>query len=118
VFAAAFFCAHKHTQDLPLFIHKSTDCRPLSIFFMKYVAVTPQNEKEKSELKKTGPNSTFDQPTNAQRAPLTFLIVLCSVSVVCFSGKLSVVLVGFGMFYRFIHLCLCVQVFRLIFLAL
>jgi hypothetical protein len=29
---------------------------------------------------------------------------------VCFGGKLSVVLVGFGTFYRFIHLRLCVNV--------
>jgi len=77
---------------------------PLSSFFMKYVVVTQQYKKENAGLKHTGSNSTLELPTDPHKAPVTVLTVLCRISVVCCDGKLSVVLVGFGMFYRLIHL--------------
>jgi hypothetical protein len=54
---------------------------------MRYIAVTPQYKNENAELKQAGSDSTLELPTD----PLTFLIVLCRVSVLCFGGKLGVV---------------------------
>jgi hypothetical protein len=71
---------------------------------MKYVAVTPQYKKENEELKQTGSDSTVELSTDPHTAPRTVLIVLYRISVVCFSSKLSVVLVSFGIFYGFIYL--------------
>ena len=95
---------HTKTHETCLNSHTSTNYWLMSIFFMKYVAVIPQYKNENAELKQTSSDSTLELPTDPHTAPLTFLIVLCRISVVCFGGKLSVVLVGFGTFYRFIRL--------------
>jgi hypothetical protein len=73
-------------------------------FFMKYVAVTPQYKKENEELKHTGSDNTLELPADPHTASLTVITVLCRINVVCFSSKLSVVLVSFGTFYRFTYL--------------
>ena len=69
---------------------------------MKYVVVTPQFKKENAELKQSDSDNTLELPTDLHlhTSPVTVLTVLCRISVVCCSGKLSVVFIRFGMFYR------------------
>lgn len=85
---------HTKTHETCLNSYTSTNYQPLSIFFTKYLAVTPQYRNENAELKQTGSDSTLELPFDPHTTQLTFLIVLCKISVLCFGGKLSVVLVG------------------------
>jgi hypothetical protein len=88
------------------------------MFFMKYVAVTPQYKNNNEEFKQTGSDSTIELPTDPHTAPLTVLTVLHRIRVVCFGGKLIVV---FGWFWYILQVYTFVIVFSsfsLIFLAL
>ena len=114
-------CSAVHTKTHKTclkFIHKSTNYWLLSIFFMKYVAVTPHYKNKNEEFKQTGSDSTIELSTDPHTAPLTVLTVLCRISVVCFGGELSVV---FGWLWYVLQVCTFMIVcssFRLIFFAL